>query len=116
MIRKLLQEEAGFIISAELVLVATIVVLGMIVGLSEIQHALNAELNDVADAIGSINQGFYYSGFSKNNNTKGGVGAYTRGSLFVDARDECDNDQCQIDCDSPVPEGPKAMPMMNAGD
>ncbi|MEZ6056367.1 MAG: hypothetical protein R3C01_06645 [Planctomycetaceae bacterium] len=107
MLHKLLNDEAGFIISAELVLVATIVVIGMIVGLSEIQHAVVAELNDVADAIGKLNQSYSYNGFSKINNTKGGVGAYTRGSSFVDTMDECDMDQCQIDCDTPVAEGPK---------
>ncbi|MCA9055099.1 MAG: hypothetical protein KDA75_14760 [Planctomycetaceae bacterium] len=107
MLRKLLQDEAGFIISAELVLVATLLVIGLIVGLSEIQHAVVAELNDVADAIGKLNQSYYFRGFSKQNNTKGGVAAYTRGSSFVDTMDECDMDQCQIDCDEPVQEGPK---------
>jgi Flp pilus assembly pilin Flp len=107
MLTRFVNDEVGFIISAELVLVATLLVIGMIVGLSEIQHAVNAELNDVADAIGSLNQSYCFSGFSKPNNTKGGVGAYTRGSIFFDAIDECDNDQCTIDCDAPVVEGPK---------
>lgn len=107
MLQKLISDESGFIVSAELVLVATIVVIGMIVGLSEIQHALVAELNDVADAIGKLNQSYGYRGFSKVNNTKGGVGAFTRGSAFVDTMDECDMDQCQIDCDRPVDEGLK---------
>ena len=100
-------DDAGFIISAELVLVATLLVIGVIVGLSEIQHAVNAELNDVADAIGSLNQSYCFRGFSKPNNTKGGVGAYSRGSIFFDTVDECDNDQCTIDCDMPIVEGPK---------
>ena len=52
----LLRDEAGFIVSAELVLVATLLVIGLIVGLSEVQHALVAELNDVADAIRNVNQ------------------------------------------------------------
>ncbi len=106
MLRTLLNDEAGFIVSAELVLVATILVIGMIVGLSEIQHAVVAELNDVADAIGSLNQSYCFSGFSK---AKGydGVAAYTRGSIFFDTGDECDNNQCDISCDKPLPEGPK---------
>jgi len=104
---QLLHDENGFIISAELVLVATILVIGLIVGLSEIQHAMVTELNDVADAIGSLNQSYYFSGFSKRNNTKGGVGAFTRGSAFYDSFDECDNNQCQITCNPPVLEGPK---------
>ena len=52
MLRQLLHDESGFIISAELVLVATLLVIGMIVGMSEVQHAVVQELNDVADAIG----------------------------------------------------------------
>src|SRR5262245_31375945 len=65
MLTKLWNDEAGFIISAELVLVATILVIGCIVGLSEVQHAVVSELNDVGDAIGSINQSFCFSGFNK---------------------------------------------------
>jgi len=107
MLRNLLRDDRGFIISAELVLVATLLVIGLIVGLSEIQHAVVSELNDVADAIGSLNQSYCFTGFSKRNNTKGGIGAFTRGTVFTDTRDECDNDQCQIDCDDPVQEGPK---------
>lgn len=107
MLTRFVNDEAGFIISSELVLVATLLVIGLIVGLSEIQHAVNAELNDVADAIGSLNQSYCFSGFSKKSNLGRGIKAYTRGSIFYDAMDECDNDQCAIDCDRPVSEGPK---------
>ena len=107
MLRQLFNDEAGFIISAELVLVSTILVIGLIVGLSEIQHAVVSELNDVGDAIGKINQSYSYSGFSKPSQFKNGVSAFTRGSSFVDEMDECDMNQCDIDCDDPVQEGPK---------
>ncbi len=110
MLRKLLQDEAGFIVSAELVLVATLLVIGLIVGLSEVQHAVVSELNDVADAIGSLNQSYYFSGFSKEGTDGAGnatTKAYTRGSAFADEVDTCDNNQCEIDCDAPVDEGPK---------
>ena len=108
MFTQLFYDESGFIISAELVLVATLLVIGMIVGLSEVQHAVVQELNDVADAIGSLNQSYCFSGFSKDSQFGGGVKAYTRGSIFWDAIDACDNNQCDLDCDAPVPEGPKA--------
>lgn len=101
MLTRLFQDDRGFIVSAELVLVATLLVIGLIVGLSEVQHAVVAELNDVGDAIGNLNQSYKVSGFSKT--TK----AYSRGSFFVDTEDACDNDQCEIDCDRPVQEGPK---------
>ena len=62
MLRALWKEENGFIISAELVLVLTIAVLAMIVGLSEVAVAVNTELNDVSNAIGSLNQSYAYTG------------------------------------------------------
>jgi hypothetical protein len=40
----LINDEAGFIISAELVLVSTIAVLAMVVGLSEVALNVNNEL------------------------------------------------------------------------
>ena len=96
MLKALMNDESGFIVSSELVLIATILVIGLIVGLSSIQHAVVAELNDVGDAIGSLNQSYLYTA------------AYTRGSSFVDSVDDCDNDQCDISCDAPVSEGPKS--------
>jgi len=107
MLKALLNDEAGFIVSAELVLIATLLVIGLIVGLSSIQHAVVAELNDVGDAIGSLNQSYYFTGFSKEKNSGNGFAAYTRGSAFEDQQDDCDNDQCDIACDIPVDEGPK---------
>jgi hypothetical protein len=63
--RKLWAEEAGFIISAELVLVATIVVIGMIVGLVVVRNQVVEELVDVGQAIGSLSQSYAYAGVSK---------------------------------------------------
>jgi len=103
--KQLLQDEAGFIVSAELVLIATILVIGLIVGLSEVQHAVVAELNDVGDAIGAVNQSYYFSGFSKQDGWA--LHAFTRGSSFADTQDDCDNNQCDIACDSPVDEAYK---------
>jgi len=60
---QLFRDDAGFIVSAELVLIATILVIGLVVGLSEVSHGVNNELNDVGDAFGSVNQSFRYSGF-----------------------------------------------------
>ena len=102
----LLQEEQGFIVCAELVLIATLLVIGLIVGLSEVQYAIVEELNDVADAIGSLNQSYYFSGFSACK-PNGGLKSKVVGSAFNDTADSCDNNQCQIACDGPVPEAPK---------
>lgn len=102
----LLNDECGFIVSAELVLVATILVIGLVVGMSEIQHAVNAELNDVADAIGSVNQSFFTSGFTARK-PYGGAKSHVAGSSFTDHEDDCDNNQCDISCDDPEREGYK---------
>ena len=51
------KDEAGFIVSAELVLVASIAVLGLIVGLSEVSLNVNNELEDVGSAFASTTVG-----------------------------------------------------------
>tara|TARA_R110002072_G_scaffold302710_2_gene487865 strand:- start:499927 stop:500199 length:273 start_codon:yes stop_codon:yes gene_type:complete len=59
---KLLNDEAGFLLSAELILISTVLVLGMVVGLSEVSHAINNELFDVATAFDNVNQSYRYDG------------------------------------------------------
>jgi len=63
-LRMLWEDEAGFIISAELVLVATIVVIGMIVGLAILRNQVVQELCDVGLSIGSVSQSWALSGTS----------------------------------------------------
>ena len=109
MLKALLNDEAGFIVSAELVLVATLLVIGLIVGLSSIQHAVVAELNDVGDAIGSVNQSYMYTGFSATKQNSDQPKAYTRGSIWNDQQDDCDCDQCDVACDVAVAEGTKTF-------
>jgi Flp pilus assembly pilin Flp len=92
LLNALKHDEQGFVVSAELVLVGTILVLGMIVGLTELSYGVNEELEDVGSAIGSINQTYYYTLASGH---KGEV----VGSTFLDFRDECDS-ACDISCDS----------------
>ena len=50
LLKKLIQDESGIIVSSEIVLVGTILVIGCIVGLSSLSYAVNNELNDVAQA------------------------------------------------------------------
>lgn len=82
---QLLNDENGFLMSAELILIGTIVVIGLVVGLSEISFAINNELEDVASAFGSMNQSYRTSGVHSRG--KGGVG----GSGFGDSSDDCDS-------------------------
>jgi len=103
----LYNDEAGFIVSAELVLVATIGVIGLVVGLTEVAWGVNQELEDVGAAIGAINQSYAYQGTS-------GCKAIVAGSRFGDAYDECDS-QWDLSCDvPPTPEGYKNF-KMNVG-
>lgn len=109
-LNQLVSDEAGFIVSAELVLIGTLLVIGLIVGLSEVQHAVVSELGDVGEAVGCLNQSYQYSGFSKSKSFGmggGGVAAFSRGSGFSDSVDDCDGNECDISCDYPVSEGPK---------
>jgi hypothetical protein len=109
MMRQLWNDEAGFIISAELVLVATLLVIGLVVGLSEIQHSIVGELNDVGEAIGKLNQSYAFTGFSAEKEVGGGLKSFSNGSSFVDQAEECDCNQCDLDCDAPSPEAPKVL-------
>ncbi len=87
-------DENGFIVSAELVLVGTILVLGMIVGMTELSYNVNQELEDLGSGIGAINQTYY---FTLACGRKGEV----VGSTNLDFQDECDN-SCEITCNSPA--------------
>lgn len=91
-------DENGFIVSAELILVGTILVLGMIVGLSELSYGVNEELEDLGSAIGAINQSYC---FTLASGKKGEVA----GSKYQDYMDKCDSD-CDITCNT-SPRGEK---------
>jgi hypothetical protein len=83
-------DDAGFIISAELVLVSTIAILGLVVGLAEVSSSVNHELEDVGAAFGSLNQSFHFRG-------QAGCGASASGTCFEDFKDDCDS-QGDISC------------------
>jgi hypothetical protein len=85
-------DENGFVVSAELVLVGTILVLGMIVGLTELSFNVNQELEDLGSGIGAINQTYYYT-------LACGKKGEAVGSTYLDFQDEFDN-SCDITCNS----------------
>ena len=89
----LLNDECGFVVSAELILVATIAVLGLIVGLAEVRQAVSAELEDVAAAIGSLNQSYCYTGMQT---PKG----HSNGAHFQDHADFCDGQEDIVGTDA----------------
>ncbi|MDA1014993.1 MAG: branched-chain amino acid aminotransferase [Planctomycetota bacterium] len=83
MLAKLYNDEAGFIVSSELILIATIGVLALVVGLSEVSSAVNQELEDVASAFGAVNQSYSFSGLY-------GHTGNNEGSKYRDSEDFCD--------------------------
>jgi hypothetical protein len=80
---RLWSDEAGFVISSELVLVATILVIGMVVGLTTIRDQVVQELADVAGAISDVNQSYHYGDLR-------GHHSWSAGSDFKDKQDFCD--------------------------
>ena len=87
--RQLINDEAGFVVSAELVLVLTIAVLGMVVGVTAVRDAVAQELVDLSDAFGAVNQTYNVVGISKNKGS-GRAHAAIVGFGFNDNADDCD--------------------------
>lgn len=81
---QLWQDDSGFVVSAELVLIATILVIGMIVGLATVRDQVVQELGDFGLAIGQLNQSYSFSGIT-------GHTSSTAGSQFIDLTDLCDD-------------------------
>lgn len=101
MLKTLWNDESGVILSAELVLIGTILVLGMIVGLVELQCSIVGELSDLSSAFGNLNQSYSISGFGS---SKGGnqFKARTHGAAYTDRVDVCDCDaNLSIICTDP---------------
>lgn len=89
MLRAIWNDDCGFILSAELVLVLTLGVLAMVVGVHAVAKSVNQELIDIADAFGVFDQSFSVQGFTycvvdcKPNAAVPGFG-YSDGSDFCD--------------------------------
>ena len=90
MLRKLWNDEAGFVISSELVLIATVLVIGLLVGMVSLRDQVIQELGDVADAISELTQSYSFAGVEYH--TGGGTPtATTAGSMYNDLGDFCDS-------------------------
>lgn len=82
--QRLWNDDAGFIVSIELILLSTIAVIGLIAGMTAVRDAVVSELSDVAGAVQDLNQCYSFFGVV-------GHAASTCGSDFVDATDFCDD-------------------------
>ena len=83
MFKKLWNDEAGLVVSAELVFITTIAVIGMVVGLSTARDGVSGELADLNEAINELNQSYII-------NQVVGHSASVQGTQFTDGFDFCD--------------------------
>jgi Flp pilus assembly pilin Flp len=77
-------DDAG-IVALEYLLVATIVGLGLVVGLSALETALNTELTELANAILAVDQSYFSISSVTVNQFTGNVIAFKQGSWAFDA-------------------------------
>ena len=89
LIRKLWHDEAGFIVSAEIVIILTIGVIGMVVGLSSLQNALISEFADLGLAFQALNQSYSTPTYRGCMKWWGGRTSWVAGSAFLDVYDGC---------------------------
>ncbi len=106
MMKNLWNDESGVILSAELVLIGTILVLGMIVGLVNLQVAVVHELADLGDAFGNLSQSYNTSGLTIKKTYGNKFKAATYGATFRDMEDNCDCTPIVV-CDNDKGEVPK---------
>ncbi len=90
LLSRLWADEAGFVVSSELVLIATVMVIGLLAGLTTVRDQVVQELADVADAVSEIDQSYSFSGIT-------GHSSSTAGSVYVDLSDFCDDNTANQD-------------------
>ena len=62
MVKSLWQDEAGFTIALEFILVAVILVIGLVTGLTAVKNSVLEELEELADGILAINNSYSFDG------------------------------------------------------
>jgi hypothetical protein len=90
MLRNLLNDESGFLVSAELVLIFTLVFCAVAVGVGVVKDSLATELGDIGGAIGALDQSYSYASLGAPKTAGNGSHATCAGSGFNDKEDECD--------------------------
>lgn len=63
-IRNMWQDDAGAIIAAEYLFIATILVIGILVGMASIRDSINSEFAELSNGLLSLSQGYVLSGQS----------------------------------------------------
>jgi hypothetical protein len=89
------RDDHGFLVSTELALVATILVIGIIVAWTSVRDQVIQELADFGGMVSQMNQSFSFSAITGHHSS-------TAGSFGVDLVDSCDvscGDQSHTTCD-----------------
>ena len=85
-LQSLWRDEQGFILSTEMTMVASVLVLGLMAGAVTVRDQLVQEMADVSMAISNYNQSYSFSGITA-------CSASTAGMQFRDDNDFCDEDE-----------------------
>jgi Flp pilus assembly pilin Flp len=89
LMQKFWQDEAGVIVSTEIILIMMILVFGLIAGLVSLRDAVAQELGDTGLMVNTLDQSYSFSGNTNTvDNGAAVVNASTPSSLFVDLTDE----------------------------
>jgi len=96
-LRTLYFDERGFVLTAELIIISTVLVLGLVTALSAVQTSVVSEMKDVGNAIGSLNQSYCYTGM-RGCNAWCGRSSRTVGSSFLDVADTPEEQRGDFDC------------------
>lgn len=84
-LNRLWREDEGFIVSTELILIGSILVLGLVAGLASLAGLVSSELGDLGAAISVINQSYSYAGVS-------GLHGLSGGTVWLDTTNDTGHD------------------------
>lgn len=84
LLQRFLKDEGGLVVSAEIVLVTTVLVIGAMTGLSAVSSAVNSELNSVAAACyNSYQDGYNNGNYGGGNYGQGNYGQGYSGPAYT---------------------------------
>jgi hypothetical protein len=87
-ISRLLSDQTGFVVSAEIMVIVTLLFCATVVGYAVIRDSLVQELGDVGEMVGAVSQSYNISGIQKRKTD--GFHARCSGFGFNDNSDACD--------------------------
>jgi len=99
LMRQLWQDEAGVIVSTEIILVLMILVFGLIAGMVALRDGVAQELADAGQMVNSLNQSYSFLGHTFTTETPAVVTASTPSSLFADLEDDNNDDNLNAAAD-----------------